>query len=130
MSPITTPEELEALRRRYAPAGEEREPAVAQDHSGPPAGTHLAPEPPRAVWWLPRPRSGAAYTVAEVAELTGAAEATVRTWISRGLEVGYGNVRLRTLRAPRGRIAPGSLCRFLATVNGLDVELEREGARG
>jgi len=34
-------------------------------------------------------------------------------------------VRLRSLRVPRGRIAPQDLCEFLSAANGLKVEVRR-----
>lgn len=55
----------------------------------------------------------ALFTQGEVARLCGVKLATVRGWVSRGIR----RIRLRTLRVPRGRIAPGDLREFLVLLN-------------
>ena len=128
---IRTIDELRRLRR-YQAADPDR--AVDQTSSGPieggggplrsPSGEGQSVQSlarPPDVWQIPGPRSGAAYSQAEVAEIYGVALATVRDWVSRGRQVGGRRVRLRTLNVPRGRITPEDLERFMGAVNGNGV---------
>lgn len=78
----------------------------------------------RGAWFISPPADGCSYRAAEVAGLLDVRLATVRDWISRGV----GGVRLRTLRVPRGRVAPADLCAFLSAVNGREVRLTAKGA--
>jgi len=125
MTPITTRDELASLTRAPRPTrgrrtveGEGEVEGVRRSLPG-----CVAPSPP--VWTIPGPR-GSAYTRAEAAEAVGVPAPTIGNWISRGRRAEGRLVRLRTLRAPRGRIAPQALCQFLGAVNGLRVEVRTE----
>ena len=72
---------------------------------------------------VPPPASGLAYTQREVAKLMGAKLQTIHQWVSIGRTVVGRQVRLRSLRAPRGAIAPADLCEFLGEVNGCQVQV-------
>lgn len=84
----------------------------------------LQPEPQIGAWIIPAPApEHGTYSQREVATLCAVALATVRNWISRGINVpGHvAAVRLRTLRRPKGRILPSALCEFLSSVNEITV---------
>jgi transposase len=66
------------------------------------------------------------YSKAEVGAIAGVSVATTKGWVSRGRTSGGGKVRLRTLRAPRGKVSPGALCSFLAAVNGIPVRVREK----
>jgi len=76
---------------------------------------------------LPPPADGVTYAASEVAAIAGVRIATVRDWVARGFSRSGETVQLRSLRVPRGRFAPVDVCGFLATVNGMTVEVAREG---
>jgi len=124
---ITTREELDRLAARttlaLASATGPEDPVAPPEGMDRPGQAPLGPA--RSVWTIPPPSQGATYTARDVAALAGVAEATVRGWIARGVRVGGQCVRLASLRAPRGRIAPSALCEFLALANGCDVVLGR-----
>ena len=81
----------------------------------------------KAVWFIPRPEDGMAYTRGELARLCGIQPQTVQVWMSRGLKAPDGRMaKLESLRVPRGRITPAALCRFWGLVNGVTVRM-REG---
>jgi hypothetical protein len=70
---------------------------------------------------LPAPSNGVCCSVSEVASFLSIQPATVSDWCYRGVK----GVKLQTLTAPRGKVAPSALCRFLSLVNGLSVEVQR-----
>ena len=79
----------------------------------------------RHVMTIPPPANGTHYTQDDVARIQGVSRHTVASWTQRGVSAGpKGTVRLRTLRTPRGRVAPAALCEFLGTLNGMVVEVE------
>ena len=85
--------------------------------------TQPTPEP----LTLPAPAIGCVYTIAEVAGVFNCRPATVYGWIARGRAVTGRPVRLRRLRVPKGRIAPGDLAAFLEAVNpGLTVVIAKQ----
>jgi len=73
---------------------------------------------------LPAPRAGV-YTQAEIAELLDVSVNTVRSWACSGCKVNGERVKLRTLRYPRGKVAPAALRAFLEAVNGIEVRIGR-----
>lgn len=113
---ITDRSQLTELARRHAPP--------ATTPADPPVMTNSVTAE-ASIWLIPPPTKGAAYPAAEVARIAGVSLATVRAWVSRGLKVEGQPMRLRTLRAPRGRIAPADLCEFLSAVNEREVRIER-----
>lgn len=122
MTAITTREELD--RELGMDELAQEEPGQQFDFAGRPVPLEGPPPSPSPdVWQIPGPRDGVTYSASEVAEISGTKLSTVRAWISRGLAVGSGWVRLRTLRVPRGRITPAALCEFLAAVNDVDVRI-------
>lgn len=75
------------------------------------------------VWEVPPPSAGAAYSATELASLANVELGTVRAWISKGVSVNGQRVKLKTLRAPRGRIVPAALADFLHRVNDIEVRI-------
>ena len=75
------------------------------------------------------PADGVCYDAREIAGMLRCRPATVRDWIARGLIVDGRRVRLMSMRAPHGRVAPGELCRFLARVNAQKVEVADESGK-
>jgi len=73
----------------------------------------------RGVWLLTPPADGDSYSRDEVMTITASSRRAVEHWIQDGVC----GVRLRSLRVPRGRIAPGDLCEFLSVVNGMKVKI-------
>lgn len=118
-APITSLAELDELRREHSgPKG--RSGRVRRHGSSSDRQVSQSVQTER-MWQIPPPAEGATYSAADVARITGVSEATVRGWVCRGLKVSGGEVKLQTLRAPRGRITPAALCVFLETVNGVKV---------
>ena len=76
----------------------------------------------RGVWCISPPADGSSYSRDEVAALVPTSRRAVEHWIQDGVC----GVRLRSLRVPRGRIAPADLCEFLSVVNEMKVEVKEE----
>ena len=70
---------------------------------------------------IPAPADGRTYTREELAGFMGVTEPTVRHWMYVGRKVAGERVRLERLRAPRGRVTPVALVKFLEAVNGVEV---------
>jgi len=68
---------------------------------------------------LPPPTQGEFYRQAEIAGILGVEPATVGSWAHKGIR--GGELRLRTLRFPQGRVSPALLCAFLSAANGVEV---------
>jgi len=78
---------------------------------------------PPEIWFIPPPADGVTYTIDEIASMLGYKPSAVKDLIARGRLVDGEQVRLHTLRIPRGRIAPNELCSFLSSINGIRVEV-------
>ena len=79
------------------------------------------------VWIIPAPLSGATYSQVELATALGCSHRTIQHWLYTGLRVRGQTVKLRALRAPRGRITVSAVREFLGTVNGVEVRVGKEG---
>ena len=118
--PITTNAELAALATAHQLANVVPFQQPEPSDLGSPTPPHSA-EPE--VLWLPAPKAGV-YTQGEIAELLGVSVNTVRSWVWGGCKDAHGEVvKLRTLKYPRGRVAPGALRAFLEAVNGVVVSM-------
>ena len=84
------------------------------------------PRPADRVLRLPPPQNGVCYRQAEIAGFLGRRLSTVRDWVAQrdGRQL-----RLATLRCPRGMVAPADLREFLSLRNPGTRVVIREAAR-
>lgn len=78
---------------------------------------------------IPPPEDGCTYSASEAAAICHVTLPTIRKWIATGRRARGEVVYLAALAAPRGRIAPEALCRFLSRINGISITV-REAPGG